>query len=371
MNKRIIHFHPNGVMADIFIEPLVDFERRSGYESSVITSINTAKSGCAVIRYDLTLANLFFLPLSFIKICCLLLKNRPYLVISHNSRSSPIPLFAAWLLRIPVRVYFNHGLPFLGYRGLLRIILMTIEKFNSHFSSRIITVSSDMSDNLKLLCKRSNVSLIAFGSASGIDFSKFNRENFLRSSFRNINQIDDSNFVAAYIGRPEKRKGFHVVLKLWANYFSSKTYKLVLCGPSELKVQECLGLIPANVLPMGFVTNIPEVLSAVDCLILPSYHEGLSYVVLEAMASGCIVIANDIPGVRDLVEHEVTGFLVSSNSEEDYARLVRFLASSSVNYLEKIRLNAFKKSKKFSREVFLRAYELFLLETFRNDKNRS
>lgn len=47
-----------------------------------------------------------------------------------------------------------------------------------------------------------------------------------------------------------------------------------------------------------------------DCVVLPSYHEGMSNVLLEAAAVGRPIIASDIPGCREAVEHSKTGLFV-------------------------------------------------------------
>ena len=60
----------------------------------------------------------------------------------------------------------------------------------------------------------------------------------------------------------------------------------------------------------GFVENVGDYLDAGDALVLPSLHEGLGSVILDAFAAGLPVVASDIPGIRDVVEHEITGLLV-------------------------------------------------------------
>jgi glycosyltransferase involved in cell wall biosynthesis len=60
----------------------------------------------------------------------------------------------------------------------------------------------------------------------------------------------------------------------------------------------------------GFVDNLGDYLAAADALVLPSLHEGLGSVLLDAFAAGLPVIASDIPGVQDVVRHGETGVLV-------------------------------------------------------------
>ena len=67
-----------------------------------------------------------------------------------------------------------------------------------------------------------------------------------------------------------------------------------------------------------------------DCIVLPSYHEGMSNVLLEAAATGRPLITSDIPGCREAVEDGSTGFLVKvKNSESLYEAMKKVLKMSA------------------------------------------
>ena len=53
--------------------------------------------------------------------------NKPDIIICHNSLHSIIPLIISNLINIKRKVYFNHGVPFLGYKGILRYIFLFID----------------------------------------------------------------------------------------------------------------------------------------------------------------------------------------------------------------------------------------------------
>ena len=59
----------------------------------------------------------------------------------------------------------------------------------------------------------------------------------------------------------------------------------------------------------GFQMDPRPYYAAADCLVLPSYHEGMSNVLLEAAATGRPLITSDIPGCREAVEQDVTGYI--------------------------------------------------------------
>jgi glycosyltransferase involved in cell wall biosynthesis len=60
----------------------------------------------------------------------------------------------------------------------------------------------------------------------------------------------------------------------------------------------------------GWQDDMPNVFSQAQIVCLPSYHEGLPKVLLEAAASYCAIVATDIPGCREIVRQGVTGWLV-------------------------------------------------------------
>jgi glycosyltransferase involved in cell wall biosynthesis len=354
--KKILHFHPNGKYANFFVKPLIDAERDAGHISNIVTSTNSTAIGASQVPYDLGLKNLLLLPYAIIKIFNIFRRESPDILITHNSKSSPLVLFCAWCARIPVRIYFNHGVPYIGYSGLLKFCLLILEKINLRLSTKVLTVSNDMIDLLRQLNETKSINIVHNGSASGIDLSLFSSERNSQSTFRHENNIAEDDFLAVFIGRPVKRKGFDLVLKLWAQYFSDAKCKLVLCGPTELNVINNLGFLPNNVIPLGFTDQVLNILAQSDILILPSSHEGLSYAILESMASECLVVSSHIPGIANLIINKFNGFLVENNDIHKYAVMIKKIQSASKSDLTIIRQNGLRTVKKYTREDFLPDY---------------
>lgn len=75
----------------------------------------------------------------------------------------------------------------------------------------------------------------------------------------------------------------------------------------------------------GLRDDIPEVMGGTDIFVLPSYSEGLSNALMEAMASGCACIASDVGGNRFLIQNGVSGFLFPPGDREALAAHVRRL----------------------------------------------
>lgn len=76
----------------------------------------------------------------------------------------------------------------------------------------------------------------------------------------------------------------------------------------------------------GFQTDVHPYYEAADCVVLPSYHEGMSNVLLEGAATGRALITSDIPGCREAVEDSVSGFLCPIQDAERLAEAMRRFA---------------------------------------------
>ena len=76
----------------------------------------------------------------------------------------------------------------------------------------------------------------------------------------------------------------------------------------------------------GYQSDMKRFYAMADCVVLPSYHEGMSNVLLEAAASGRPLITSDIPGCREAVEPGVSGYLCPARDADAlYAAMRRFL----------------------------------------------
>ena len=75
----------------------------------------------------------------------------------------------------------------------------------------------------------------------------------------------------------------------------------------------------------GLRDDIPTILGSTDIFVLPSYSEGLSNALMEAMASGCACIASDVGGNRFLIQNGVSGFLFPPGDREALRAHIRRL----------------------------------------------
>ena len=80
----------------------------------------------------------------------------------------------------------------------------------------------------------------------------------------------------------------------------------------------------------GLRNDIPEILKKTDIFVLPSYSEGLSNALMEAMSSGCACIASEVGGNRYLIENGISGFLFPAGDRAALASHIRRLMDDTV-----------------------------------------
>ena len=111
--------------------------------------------------------------------------------------------------------------------------------------------------------------------------------------------------------RPVKRVGD--VVKIFAKVAAALNARLILVGDGPdtglaLQLARDLG-VADKVVFVGVVDEVAPLLPAADLLLLPSETESFGLVALEAMASGVPVVASDVGGLPEVVEHGVCGYL--------------------------------------------------------------
>ena len=81
-----------------------------------------------------------------------------------------------------------------------------------------------------------------------------------------------------------------------------------------------------KIMYLGKSDDVRKEIKEVDCIVHPSYHEGMSNVLLEGAAMGKPLIASDIPGCKEIVEDGYNGYLFKVKSVESLEeKLVQFI----------------------------------------------
>ncbi|WP_347157329.1 glycosyltransferase family 4 protein [Pontibacter chitinilyticus] len=87
---------------------------------------------------------------------------------------------------------------------------------------------------------------------------------------------------------------------------------------------------------LGATDDVAAVIATADCVVLPSYREGTPHTLLEAAAMAKPLIATDVPGCRDVVQHGLNGYLCRVRDAEDLAAKMQQLLQLPEAELERM-----------------------------------
>jgi glycosyltransferase involved in cell wall biosynthesis len=108
---------------------------------------------------------------------------------------------------------------------------------------------------------------------------------------------------------------------------------------------------------LGVTSDVRPFIAAADCVVLPSYREGLPRVLLEGSAMGKPLISTNVPGCRDVVANGVTGLLCEARSASSLAKaMIAMLDRSPRERQEMGRLGRSKIEQEFCETVVISRY---------------
>jgi glycosyltransferase involved in cell wall biosynthesis len=171
---------------------------------------------------------------------------------------------------------------------------------------------------------------------NGIDLSAYESSPEVGVRIRRKLDIAPGAFVWLAVGRLWEQKDYPAMLAAFAASESGRSEgRLVIAGAGPLSRRlrsraDELG-VADRVSFLGHVTNVADVMTAADALLLSSEWEGLPNAIMEAMATGLPVVAKRVGGVPELVTDGVTGLLAQPGRPDSLVaemdRLFRMEAS--------------------------------------------
>lgn len=242
----------------------------------------------------------------------------------------------AKLLRIPTRVYCSWGLLYVGYEGFKRSIFRKVEQLLCSTATHI-TVASYKNMDVAVsdgVMPRRKCSVIGQGGTVGVDLGQFDysKHESLRGQVLEEYPQLKGKTVFGYVGRIETDKGTNELLKAFRK-LDNPSFALLLIGAfDELRCNldpETLQWAKnsPNVIFHGFSREVPKYMAAFDILVHPTYREGFSMVIQQAMAMGCAVITTNVPGPSEVIEEGKSGILVSDHNVDQLSEAMQTLGS--------------------------------------------
>ena len=222
--------------------------------------------------------------------------NKIDVVHCHMTLMNIIPLLAAKLAKVKVRICHSHGSDVRKKNIFIRCLENIIKKLCIKLSTNQFACGLEAGKYLY-----SEHKFIIINNALIIDKYRFNKK--IRISLRKEMNLKDDDKLIVHVGRFEDQKNHSFIIEFMEKILKNNSeYKLVFIGDgplrSEIEKSAEEKNIP-NIIFAGIVHNVYDYYSAGDLFILPSKYEGLPVSALEAQVSGikCLLSKNIDPNV--------------------------------------------------------------------------
>ena len=240
---------------------------------------------------------------AFNSIRAYLLDFRPDIVHTHTAKAGFLGRLAAMTISPrPKLIHTFHGHVFYGYFGWVKSkLFLEIEKALSKRTDKVISVGHALAEELKRFGIRNLITI-----PLGFDLSE------LIKTEVNFNKI----YNIGIVGRLTQIKNHELFFCFMDKLAKKIKVKAWIIGEGERK-KELQEMVKDYSFPCKFISvphqKISQVYQLLDIAVCSSKNEGTPVSLIEAMASGCLVISTDVGGVRDLLgsENEKRGFILN------------------------------------------------------------
>lgn len=281
------------------------------------------------------------------KILIYIYKIKPNLILNYTLK--PVLYFslcARFFNLNVINTITGLGNTFLGNNNIKNVIVYLYKICNSKNNYFIFHNKSDKNFFIKnkiSIYRRSFVT-----SGSGVDLKKFKTNNY------KLNKKNVIKFIL--VGRFLLNKGIKEYIEMSKKFINNKKIKFYLLG-SSLKKKNSYAISTknlqkwlkgSNIKKLPFTNNIVPILKEMDCLVLPSYREGMSKSLMEGAAMGKILIASNVPGCREVVKNNYNGFLCKPRSTQSLIHAVKKVIKLS----KKKKIKFMKNNKQLAKSKF-------------------
>lgn len=288
-----------------------------------------------------------------------LFKKEKFDIVQYSTPNAALyASIAAKKARVPVRLYAQWGIRYVGFSGWKRTVFKLLEKITCTESTHIRAVSPM---NLEFaLCeglyKKEKAKVIGNGGTIGVNLAEYplDRKDEWREEIRKSVGIPRESYVFGFAGRLSKDKGGKELIGAVRNLLeNNRNISLLVVGPDEtdssmepeLKkwAQRCESIYFTGLVPKK---DMPKYYAAMDTLVHPTYREGFGMVLQEAGAMELSIITTKIPGASEVMEDGVSCILVEPQNMQELKHAMDMVLSD----IEKTKLigrAAYERTKRY------------------------
>jgi len=285
-------------------------------------------------------------PFTFLKIAKLCKQHKINILHAHLQKSIISCLIAGFFCDAKIIIH-EHGPIFRRGTGCIYRLLL---KLLAKKASVAIANSKATIEALKQTAGFDEQN--AHAVTNFVDFSRFDHKLYDRNKARDALGITQEKKIVGFVGRLDNCKGVDLLIKAAAILCKKDPlYHFVIVGHgtqrnhlerlvNQLSLKE-------NVTFTGLCKNPPEVISAFDVAIVPSRREAFGIAAIEFMRMKIPVIASNVGGLVEVIQHNKTGILLDNLDAENIAQAIRSLMQDK-SLLENLVQDAELFSRKFN-----------------------
>jgi len=273
--------------------------------------------------------------ISLWRLYLLLKKEKPTIIHSMTPKAGLLSMVAGKLARVPIRIHTFTGLIFPSKKGLLRKIIIAMDKILCICATNVYPEGQGVkNDLLQYKITKKPLQVLANGNINGVNTSYFDTDKVTfieKQELRTCLKILETDFVFIFVGRLVGDKGINELVKAFS-LLQNSNCKLLLVGPFESHLDplysNTLETIENNprIINVGFQEDVRSYFAISHCLVFPSYREGFPNVVLQAGSMNLPSIVTDINGCNEIIEEGINGIIIPpKNIESLYLAMQKML----------------------------------------------
>ncbi len=220
-------------------------------------------------------------------------------------------------------IYQAHGFHFYTGSPLKNwLMYYPIEKWLAHKTDAIITINKEDYERATRKFKLRNHGKVYYVPGVGIDLSSFTVSDKTRIQKRKELELEENDIALISVGELNENKNNRIVIEAMSKIEYNKLHYF-LCGVGSCETElrnlaESFG-VNKQVHFLGYRNDVKDLYQASDIFIMPSFREGLSRSIMEAMASGLPCVVSNVRGNTDLV-NEFGGYTCDPKKSIEFAK---------------------------------------------------
>jgi glycosyltransferase involved in cell wall biosynthesis len=336
---------------------------KEGFDVIVLTHTNSfvsqvEKTGLKVINIGSGNLNPLKVSKYIFNLYKALKKIQPAVCLTFSIRPAIWGNFITRILKIPTITNITGVGPLFTSKNFAYIIARYIYRFALKTPKKVFFQNFD---DMNLFLEKGFVTkdIAERIPGSGVDYQKF--------APIHIEDKKEANFIFLFIGRLIKDKGifefveaariirkkypkviFNVIGPFWHQNLKSNTIT-----KTDLQSWITEGIIDYQ----GEKKDVRKFIAEADCIVLPSYREGASNILLEAASMEKPIITTNTTGCKEIVDDEITGFLCKVKDSIDLAKKMEKMLLLPLDKRDSMGIKARQKIiKEFDKQIVIKAY---------------